>query len=128
VLALPFVFAAWLVVAGLSLMRPSLGSALLLAAVSALWLPVNNGELEGPILYKVSADHGLTASDLLTYAGFALAALAGWRRRQQWLHANRPVRTAVRWLVTGSFVAVLLVLLGCGLAASWFEHTHGTAR
>lgn len=121
VIAEGLLVAAILVVAALSLRFPSPGTALLLAVLSAAWLPINNGHLEGPVLIVVAHDHGLTTADLLAYAGFALALLAGWRWQR------RQVRTgvdgaAVRWPAMAAFVAVLALLLGCGLAASWFGH------
>lgn len=44
------------------LLRPLLGSALIIG--SAVWLPLNNRHLEGPVLLAVDARHGLTAMDL----------------------------------------------------------------
>ena len=126
VLAAQLVLVAWLVVAGSSLLLPSPGIALALMVISAVWLPANNGNLEGPVLLQVDADHGLTVADLLTYLGLVLCLLAGWRWRRSRLRsrggrgsgagssdrASSPA-TAV------AFTAVLLFLLGCGLAASW---------
>jgi hypothetical protein len=123
VLVVYFVLVAILIVAGLSLLFPSPGIAVLLAGLSAVWLPTNNGHLEGPILIKVAENHGLSTADLLSYAGFALALLAGWRWRRARLRTHGAENVAVRWPATAAFVVVLAVLLGCGLAASWLGHS-----
>ena len=46
--------------------------AVLLAALSGLWLALN-GPMEGDILLTITADHGLTAADLAGLAGLGLA-------------------------------------------------------
>lgn len=122
VLAVQLLLVAILVVAGLSLWFPSPGMAVLLAALSAVWLPTNNGHLEGPVLIVVAHDHGLTTADLAAYAGFVLALLAGWRWRRRRIRAHGGDGAGVRWPAAAAFVAVLALLLGCGLAASWLDH------
>lgn len=54
---------------------------LLLAAVG--WLFVN-GPIEGPVLWEISPDHGVTVADLGSVAAVLLAALLllGGRRRR----------------------------------------------
>ena len=116
-----------LVVAALSLLYPSPAIAIVLAALSGAWLPVNNGHLEGPTLYTVAENHGLTVADLAAYAGIGLAALAGWRWRQARLSGRSPHgdRRDLGWPSAVAFLAVLVFLLGCGLTASWLDHkTH----
>lgn len=122
VLTVQLLLVAILVAAGLSLQFPSPGIALLLAALSATWLPTNNGHLEGPVLITVAEDHGLTAADLVAYAGFALALVAAWRWRADRLRRHGSGSRGVRWPVMAAFVAVLALLLGAGLAASWLDH------
>jgi hypothetical protein len=123
-LAVQLVLASLLVVAGLSLVYPSPPIAVVLAALSGAWLPVNNGHLEGPTIYTVAEGHGLTVADLGAYAGFALAALAGWRWRQARLARSGPEGggRGLGWPSAVAFLAVLVFLLGCGLAASWLDH------
>lgn len=62
--------------------RPRLGPgwAWLLLVASALWLPVNNGVVEGPVLISIGTAHGLTTSDLFGVAGACVAAAALVRR------------------------------------------------
>ena len=126
VLVLEVLLVAILVVAGLSLRFPSPGIAVLLAGLSAAWLPANNGHLEGPVLLVVDHSHGLTTADLLAYAGLALALLAGWRWRRNRLRAHGTDGRGVRWPATAAFVVVVVLLLGCGLAASWLTHRDRT--
>ncbi len=56
----------------------------LLALVAVLWFVVNR-PMEGPVLWPVTEDHGLTAADL---AGLAALALAG-----AWLRAGASSRS-----------------------------------
>jgi uncharacterized membrane protein len=58
--------------------RWGLPGALALAAASVLWLLVN-GKAEGPILWTVTSQHGLTATDLAGLAGLGVAAWRGWQ-------------------------------------------------
>jgi hypothetical protein len=58
--------------AGLGGLFP-VGGALVLAAVSLLWLVVN-GPMEGPVLVTVTGGHGVTGADLAGFAGLGLAA------------------------------------------------------
>ena len=55
-------------------LRPSLRALLAVAFVglSGLWLIVN-GSLEGPVLLPLSTGHGVTAADLLSLVGLAVA-------------------------------------------------------
>jgi hypothetical protein len=121
------------IIAGIAVLRPGLGIAIGLAALSGLLLPVNNGRLEGPVLYTVQSGHGLTVSDLIAYAGFIVAAWTVAR----WLHAqvarsrssHRLSRTGVRrstgvaWVAAGLAVIAMSVLLGGGALVAW---THGS--
>jgi uncharacterized membrane protein len=63
--------------------RWGLRGAAALAVVSVLWLVVN-GTAEGPILWEVTPDHGLTATDLAGLAGLGVAAWRAWRGWQVW--------------------------------------------
>lgn len=89
--------------------RPSRAAAWLLVVCSAVWLPLNNGHMEGPVLLTVSRDHGLTFADLAAYGGWAIAAWTLYRVR-------RPDRLGRRLLPV---VAAGLVLL-TGLGVSYF--------
>lgn len=74
-LNLLFVTAAW------TLARPSRQAAVVLIVVSILWI-LFNGPIEGHVLLSFTYENGLTESDLLSAAGFAIAARALWRRRR----------------------------------------------
>jgi hypothetical protein len=52
--------------------RPRRAAALLLLPASAAWV-LFNGPIEGPILLTLSANHGVTVSDLLAVAGVLVA-------------------------------------------------------
>lgn len=78
---------AALVLAGLVLAagvspRFGLRGALVLAAVSLLWLVVN-GPMEGPTLVVVTRGRGLTGGDLAGLVGLGLAAVQGARARAE---------------------------------------------
>jgi uncharacterized membrane protein len=66
--------------------RWGLPGAVALAAVSVLWLLVN-GSAEGPVLWAVTENHGLTATDLGGLAGLGVAA---WRARRAWRRRAAP--------------------------------------
>ena len=70
--------------------RSGLPGAVALALVSVLWLRVN-GSAEGPLLWSVAPDHGLTATDFGGLAGLGVAIWRGW---QAW--RRRPARFASR--------------------------------
>jgi hypothetical protein len=77
--------------------RWGLRGAVALAAVSVLWLVVNS-PAEGPVLWRVTAHHGLTSSDLAGLAGLGVAAwraVALWRDRRERV-AARPQRPGSR--------------------------------
>ena len=95
-LAVQLLLVAMLLAAGFSLLYPSPGLAVLLAGLSAAWLPTNNGHLEGPMLLSVSSDHGLTTADLLAYLGLALALLAAWRWRRDRMQTHGACGPGVR--------------------------------
>jgi hypothetical protein len=79
------VLAVLVVVAGVSHRGGAIG-AVVLAAVSVLWLLVN-GPMEGEILVQVTSMNGLTGGDLAGLAGLALAGARLWQvvrtRRQR---------------------------------------------
>lgn len=58
--------------------RSGLTGAVALAVVSLLWLRVNRSA-EGPVLWALSSQHGLAATDLAGVAGLWVAARRGWR-------------------------------------------------
>jgi len=93
-------------------LRWSALAALLLAVVSAAWLPVNNGRLEGPVLITVDPKHGLTTMDLVAYFGFLIVIWSTVRARRVGAAsaAGKPVALA-------SVGASLLLV--CGLAVSY---------
>jgi len=68
------VLVAMLVLAALS-DRTGRAGAVALALASVLWFLVNTS-MEGPVLIRFTAEHGLTAADL---AGFAGLGIAAWR-------------------------------------------------
>jgi hypothetical protein len=53
--------------------RRGVAGAFVLAAVAVLWLLVN-GPMEGPVLWTLAPDRGLTGGDLAGLAGLGLAA------------------------------------------------------
>jgi hypothetical protein len=61
--------------------RSGVPGAIALAAVSLLWLRVNSSA-EGPLVWSMTRNHGLTATDLGGLAGFGVAVWRGW---QGWL-------------------------------------------
>lgn len=71
--------------------RSGLPGAAALAAVSALWLLVNGSGTEGRVLWTVTYNHGLTATDLAGLTGLGVAA---WRAWQVW--SRRRAATAHR--------------------------------
>jgi hypothetical protein len=73
----PIVVLAALVVAAGTADRTGRVGAVALGLLSVGWLLVN-GPVEGLVLVRLTADHGLTGADL---AGFAGLALAAWRWR-----------------------------------------------
>ena len=75
------VLAALVLAAAASVLRPGCPVAVLTAALSAVWLPVNNGVLEGATLLTLSEDHGVTVADLASVAGAGLAVVAVLRWR-----------------------------------------------
>ena len=99
---------ALVVLAAVCMLRWSALAALLLAVVSAAWLPVNNGRLEGPVLITVDAGHGLTAMDLVAYFGFLVV-----------IWSTARARRAGATSAAGKPVAVALLLLVCGLVVSY---------
>lgn len=83
---------------------PTRVAAWLLVVCSALWLPLNNGHLEGPVLIAVTARHGLTAADLIGYSGWVVAAWTLRRAQRQKTATDQgwlPVTTAALVLVFG---------------------------
>jgi hypothetical protein len=89
--------------------HPTRIAAWLLVICSALWLPLNNGHLEGPVLITANPTHGLTAADLIGYGGWAVAALT--------LHRVRHRSPAgLRWLP----ITAAAVVLVCGITVSYF--------
>jgi hypothetical protein len=73
----PLVLVALVLAAGTS-DRTGRTGAILLAALSLLWLLVNQ-QMEGLVLWRATESHGLTGADL---AGLAGLGLAGWRWRR----------------------------------------------
>jgi hypothetical protein len=66
--------------------RSGLPGAVALGVVSVLWLLVN-GSAEGPVLWVVTREHGLTATDLGGLAGLGVAVWRGW---QAWSRRDLP--------------------------------------
>ena len=75
-LILLFVSGAW------TLAKPSRPAALVLIAVSVLWI-LFNGPVEGAVLYSFTPANGLTESDLLSVAGLGIA-IYTLRKRRRW--------------------------------------------
>ena len=80
---------ALVVLIGWCLRRWSVTVACLLAVASALWLPANNGHLEGPVLATLDRSHGLTLADLLSYFGFIVVVVSTLYARQAARHSPR---------------------------------------
>ncbi len=80
-------------------------AAWLLALAAAVWPVLDNGVLEGPVLVRVDARHGLTAVDLVAVVALLLAAAL--------LLGN--ARTPGRLLAP----PVLVVVAGLGAAAAY---------
>ena len=118
------VLAALLVAAAVCLVRPTPVGAIALGALGAAWLPENNGHLEGAVLLAVAEYHGLTQADLLGYGGLALALVTWWRWRRKRLRADVRPGPAVSVPAMAAFVVLLVVMLGCGLLASWLQPDH----
>ena len=59
-----------------------LPGAVALGVVSLLWLLVN-GSAEGPVLWSLTSQHGLTATDLGGLAGLGVAVWRGWQARSR---------------------------------------------
>jgi len=74
------VLAGLVVAAGVS-GRFGLAGAAMLAAISIVWLTVN-APMEGPVLVRLPATHGITGADLAGVAGLGLAALQAARARR----------------------------------------------
>ncbi|AZG48048.1 hypothetical protein [Gordonia insulae] len=88
-MALLFTCGAW------CLARPGRLSAAVLIVVAGAWI-VFNGPLEGATLVVISDRHGVTESDLLSVAGFAIAGWALWRTEtsagRRWAQRRRGRR------------------------------------
>ena len=83
--------------------RGSCRCAAALIALAGVWL-LANGPVEGPVLWAMDAQHGLTTADLLAipYTGFGLRCLLRSREFRRYL-AQRESATVVGTLV-GSIV------------------------
>src|SRR6266536_2005438 len=80
--------------------RWSAAAAVALAVVSAAWLPLSNGRLEGAVLVTFDAGHGLTASDLLSYLGLLIVIWSTARARRA-----RPGSSPLPWLAAPALLA-----------------------
>lgn len=70
------------------LARPNRASAISVLAFSFLWVAMDKpNELEGRILYVVSADHGITGSDLVSL--FAVLVVSAQWLRHRMIRARR---------------------------------------
>jgi hypothetical protein len=81
-------------------------AAWLLLLFSAAWLPLNSA-VEGPVIVRISDDHGITVADLLSIAGFVLAAAVLWSARPP---AGSPRQRATSLLVASGIVLVGVVV------------------
>jgi hypothetical protein len=82
----PLSLVVLVVLAGVSAETGRAGAVALVAA-SVAWL-LCNGRMEGPVLLRVTWQHGLTGADLAGLAGLALGA---WRWRRSARAARGPV-------------------------------------
>jgi hypothetical protein len=82
--------------------------------LSAVWLPANNGHLEGRTLLVLSDTHGVTQADALGLSCWLIASLVLMRRATVAASARpRWVRSAVPLLTSGMvFAAGALAALG----------------
>jgi hypothetical protein len=88
------------------LVTRSTASSWCLLGLSALWLPTNNGHLEGGTLFEISATHGVTYADLLALGCWLVAtATLVWRARR-FRSPSREVRTAGLLLACAGVLAL----------------------
>ena len=78
------VLAALLAVAATLVVRPAWVLVALMVGLDVLWLLVN-GPMEGEVLLRLTADHGVTVADLLVPATLPVLAYGAL---QQWLAAS----------------------------------------
>jgi hypothetical protein len=102
----------------LTLLTPSRLSPWALGLVCAAWLP-GNGAVEGPTLWVMGPDHGLTVADLLSVVGFA-AAFA-----RLVLDRPRPPRRLLHWTPAGAPPLGLALALSCTVGL-WLLAVAGT--
>ena len=82
----PIVVVAFLVLLALlgtaaaAVIRPAWGLVALLLGLEALWVLIN-GPVEGEVLVRLTADHGITVADLLVPATLPVLAFAVLRLR-----------------------------------------------
>jgi hypothetical protein len=89
------------------------GAAWLLLLFCAAWLPVNR-PIEGPVILRLSPGHGITLADLLSIAGFGVAAVVLWR-------AHPRVGSGTS---SGRRAASMLVAVGIALAGAAAAYQH----
>jgi hypothetical protein len=107
------VLAAMLGTAAACLITRGAVAAWLLVLCSAAWLPLNT-PIEGPVILPLSNDHGVTVADLLSVAGFGIAALVLWRS-----HPPAGSATSMRRRAASILVAFGIALAG---AAAAYQH------
>ncbi len=94
-------------VAGWCAVARSQLSAWCLLILSALWLPSNNGQLEGHVLFTVTPTHGITEGDAVGVICWLLATsvLVG-RAQASAPRGQRTTRAAVTFLSCGLILAL----------------------
>jgi hypothetical protein len=108
--------------------RPSRAAAFALALLAAIWLSANNGHLEGWVLIVVDPKHGLTAADLISYSGFAVAVhtVLRWSRTQagrQVTPLSAPDPLAYYRACAVRAIGGLALVLISALAFGWVHQT-----
>jgi hypothetical protein len=81
-------------------------AAWLLLLFSAAWLPLNS-VVEGPVIMRISDDHGITIADVLSIAGFVLAVAVLWSAHPP---AGSPRQRTASLLVASGIVLAGVVV------------------
>lgn len=94
------------------LVGPRGWAALGLMLASAVWLPVNGGSYEGPVLLTAGRTHGLTVADLVGVGCIAIGAYT-------LIHLGRIGEAPPRYSAPRRVVAFAVVLVVLGFAVSY---------
>jgi hypothetical protein len=98
--------------AGWCLITRNTASAWLTLALSALWLPANNGQLEGHNLIVLAPTHAMTQGDAVGVVCWLLATTV------LVLRARASAPAGQRWARVGAMFLACAVILGIGALAA----------